>query len=155
MAVQQSIEVKVKRAGSDGTEVGVRWFRGSSVSSIKSSIASALDIPAGCQIVAREKSGAVVALSSGLPGGLTLEIHALDLAPSPPPLSLGACPPVAAHTHPCHTFREQAPHSALSSLLSAPPLTPLSEYGSPRIHIILVFSDRSYHAAVPSTHSSF
>jgi uncharacterized membrane protein YidH (DUF202 family) len=74
------VEVTVRLADGVGTSQSVRWYKGSSAASIQQSIATALDIPPGKMVMAREdvNGGAVVALSDAIPSGSNLVIEPWD-----------------------------------------------------------------------------
>jgi len=82
MQAAEGVELKVRLSGSDGPDQTIGFFRGSNSASIRKSIATALEIPSGVGLVARDVNGNVVALSDRLPSGLVLSIEAVDQIPA-------------------------------------------------------------------------
>ena len=74
------IEVSVRLGNGGGPSTTVGWYKGSSAASIQQSIATALDIPPGKMVMAREdmKGGHVVALSDAIPSGAKLVVEPWD-----------------------------------------------------------------------------
>lgn len=74
--------LQVRLSGSSSPAQTVRWFKGSSTTSVRSAVAAALGLPPGTNVVLREsEGGAVVALSDSLPSGLSLVVEAFDTLP--------------------------------------------------------------------------